>query len=280
MKSFVSILTSLLILLTGGSLIAADTLVSEKAASAERSAPTPLNIGEVVKARLGPSGDTGKYHYWLVNLPAGKYKIAVDARLADESESNIGGELDWFSTDGEKMGTAGRMNLIGDRRRWVFGFSLPRPQRALLRYANTWSIVDYWLAVYKDGEPIPSPFFVKQPAVQPLTLGQPSPSATIDPANPVQRAAYASMRLTAGDYKVSVTFTRNDRKSGNVGGSVAALDADGNTQLDHLVGVNQVDVTAKGVSKLSLADDTAVIFRTSSSFGQVQTVLLVERWPD
>jgi hypothetical protein len=111
-----------------------------------------------------------------------------------------------------------------------------RQHRALLRYANIWSIVDYWLAIYKEGEPTPSPFFVKAPAVQSLTLGQPSPSVIVGPTNPTQRASYASMNLKAGDYKVSVTFTRNDRKPGNVGGNVAALDADGNTQPDHLVG--------------------------------------------
>ena len=85
------------------------TLV-DKAPSSDAAAPSGLALGEIVNGRLGESTKTGKFHYWLVDLPPGSYKIVLDVRRADGESSPIGGELMWFSLDGERIGRAGLMN--------------------------------------------------------------------------------------------------------------------------------------------------------------------------
>ena len=47
--------------------------VSSKSASKEQKSPATIDIGELVKGRLGDSGGGGGYHYWKAAPPAGKY---------------------------------------------------------------------------------------------------------------------------------------------------------------------------------------------------------------
>jgi von Willebrand factor type A domain len=258
----------------------ADTPISDKNPSTDPNAPVALNLGEVVKGRLGDSDKTGKYHYWLLDLPPGKYKFVLDLKRADEKDSNIGGNL-YMTTPGGKEGQKiGIMNETDHRRRSVFRMEASEPIKGVLRYANDFTISDYHLGVFRDSDQLGGLFFVKPPVVVPIKLGAPVTTSVLDGANTQKRDVYYAITLPASDYKVSVEFRRVDQKDSNVGGLVSALDQDGDHKTDSVVRVNKIGPAANGAAKLSLADQANVIFRTRADFARETAVFSVENWTE
>jgi VWFA-related protein len=258
----------------------ADTPISDKNPSTDPNAPVALNLGEVVKGRLGDSDKTGKYHYWLLDLPPGKYKFVLDLKRADEKDSNIGGNL-YMTTPGGKEGQKiGIMNETDHRRRSVFRMEASEPIKGVLRYANDFTISDYHLGVFRDSDQLGGLFFVKPPVVVPIKLGAPVTTPVLDGADTPKRDVYYAITLPAADYKVSVEFRRVDQKDSNVGGLVSALDQDGDHKTDSVVRVNKIGPAANGAAKLSLADQANVIFRTRADFARETAVFSVENWTE
>jgi len=249
--------------------------ISDKAPSSDIASPTPLDLGEVVKGRLADSGQTGKFHYWLVNFPVGNFKVVLDVRRADLSNGNIGGAVQWFSTDGEKLDLACGMNQIDYRWRQICGFTIKKAFKAVLRYSNGFTVSDYWLAVFKSGTPIQAPFFYKPPTVSQMNLGEPV-TAILDGSQVLERDAWYSLKLPTGDYKLSVEYKRADGQKGNVGGglNMYGLDGDYNSSAN---GANDIEFSAKAISKLSLADDTSILFRTSAGFTKELVTFKIEQ---
>ena len=258
----------------------ADTPISDKNPSTDPNAPVALNLGEVVKGRLGDSDKTGKYHYWLLDLPPGKYKFVLDLKRADEKDSNIGGSLYMTTPDGKEGQKIGIMNETDHRRRSVFRMEASEPIKGVLRYANDFTISDYHLGVFRDTDQLGGLFFVKPPMVVPIKLGAPVTTPSLDGANTHKRDVYYAITLPAADYKVSVEFRRVDQKDSNVGGLVSALDQDGDHKTDSVVRVNKIGPAANGAAKLSLADQANVIFRTRADFAKETAVFSVENWTE
>jgi hypothetical protein len=249
--------------------------VSDKAPSPTLDSPVPLAVGEVVKGRLGNSQETGKSHYWLVDLPAGNYKAVIDIRRADEADSNVGGSLDWYSADGQKMDQLGLINENpNDRYRGVFRFAVKRQFKAIIRYSNFFTVSDYWLGIFKSDAPITMPFFARTPPVETLKLNEPV-TAGLDGAVMSARDAYYSVRLPAGDYKITTDYRRADGTSGNVGGSVSLLDSDGGFK-GRVNLSNAIDSFDRQVGKLSLADESMAIFKVRAFFGKEMVTLKVQ----
>jgi hypothetical protein len=239
-------------------------LISDKAPSSDINSPSPLDLGQVVKGRLGNSDESGKFHFWLMNFPVGSFKVVLDVRRSDLSNGNIGGAIQWFSTDGEKLDLSCGMNEIDYRWRQTCGFTIKKPFKAVLRYANAFTVSDYWLGVFKSDAPIQAPFFYKPPTVSVMKLGQPI-TATLDGSQPIERDAWYLLKLRPGDYKLSVEYRRADGTKGNVGGVLNMYGPDGNHNSSGN-GANDIDFSSKTVSKLSLADDSSILFRVSASF--------------
>jgi hypothetical protein len=253
--------------------------VAGRGPSTDSSAPAPLALGEVVTGRLAASREAPKYHYWLVDVPPGDYKIVVDARRTDEAESNIIANLDWYDTDGTRRGEAGNLNDIGHRTRSIFPFSAAGPQKAVLRYDNQASMSDYWLGIFRASDRVPAPFFVNPPAVTPITLGQPADEVVLDFANARSRYAYHSATLAAGDYKLTVVFRRVDGASSNVGGHVEVLGSEGEVQRGGArFNVNEIGVSGTGTGKLSLAEEALLLFKTVPAFASQRSTLTLEKW--
>lgn len=259
---------------------AADTPVTDKTPSTDPSAPVALKLGEVVKGRLADSEKTGKYHYWLLDLPAGKYKFVLDVKRADEKDLNIGGSLYMMTSDGKEGEKIGIMNEADHRRRSVFRMEASEPIKGALRYANDFTISDYYLGVFRDSDQLGGLFFVKPPAVAPIKLGAPVTTPILDGTDTQKRDAYYAITLPAADYKVSVDFRRVDQKDSNVGGFVSALSEDGDHKSDQVVRVNTIGPAANGAAKLSLADEAKVIFRARVDFAKETAVFSVENWTE
>jgi VWFA-related protein len=258
----------------------ADTPISNKNPSTDPNAPVALNLGEVVKGRLGDSEKTGKYHYWLLDLPPGKYKFVLDLTRADEKDSNIGGSLYMMTPEGKEGQKIGNMNEADHRRRSVFRFEATEPVKGVLRYANDFTISDYHLGVFRESDQLGGLFFVKPPAVAPIKLNAPVTTSVLDGVDTQKRDAYYAITLPAADYKVSVEFRRVDRKDSNVGGFVSALSEDGDHKTDQVVRVNTIGSAANGAAKLSLADEAKVIFRARADFAKETAVFSVENWTE
>jgi VWFA-related protein len=238
----------------------ADTPISDKTPSTDPNAPVALNLGEVVKGRLGDSDKTGKYHYWLLDLPAGKYKFVLDLKRADERDLNIGGSLYMMTSDGKEGEKIGIMNETDHRRRSVFRVETTEPIKGALRYANSFTISDYHLGVFRESDQLGGLFFVKPPAVPPMKLSAPVTTPVLEGEDMQKRNVYYSISLPAADYKVSVEFRRLDQKDSNVGGVVSALDEDGDHKTNSVVRVNEIGPAANGAAKLSLADEASSSF--------------------
>jgi hypothetical protein len=258
----------------------ADTAISDKNPSTDPNAPVTLNLGEVVKGRLGDSDKTGKYHYWLLDLPPGKYKFVLDLKRADEKDLNIGGSLYMTTPDGKEGQKIGIMNETDHRRRSVFRMEASEPIKGVLRYANDFTISDYHLGVFRDSDQLGGLFFVKPPAVVPIKLGAPVTTPVLDGTNTQKRDVYYAITLPAADYKVSVEFRRVDQKDSNVGGLVSALDQDGDHKTDSVVRVNKIGPAANGAAKLSLADEAKLIFRARADFAKETALFTVENWTE
>lgn len=238
--------------------------ISDKTPSSDISSPRPLDLGQVVQGRLGNSDETGKFHFWLVDFPVGSFKIVLDVRRSDRNNGNIGGQVQFFSTDGEKLDLSCGMNQIDYRWRQVCGFTVKGAFKSILRYSNAFTVSDYWLGVFKSDAPIKSPFFDNSPPVLPVKLGQ-RVTATLDGSQPPEKDAWYSLRLQPGDYKLSVEYKRADGRKGNVGGMLNTYGPDGNYNSS-ANGANDIDFSATAVSKLSLADDASILFRISAAF--------------
>ncbi len=257
----------------------ADSPISSKAPSSDVNSPVPMKVGEVVNGRLGNSDETGKHHFWLVDLPAGNYKFVLDVRRADDQNSLVGGSLEWFSLVGEKLDSIGRLYDTDNRHRGVYRFVLKEPMKRIVRYGNGHTVSDYWLGLFQQPAQITSPFFVRCPKVEPLKLGQ-SVTTTLDGSQPLLRDAYYSITLPAGDYRVSTDFRREDNQKNLVGGSVAVLDTDGDTRIDSLLYAYDRDFSTKKTAKLLLADEAPLIFKVRASHTSEVLAFAIEKWPD
>ena len=254
--------------------------ISEKSPSFEKNAPTPLALGEVVTGRLAPSNETGRRHYWVVDLPAGDFKLVVDARRTDDDESNIIATISWVDDDGATGDQIGNLNAIADRTRSIFRFSTAEPRRAVLQYDNQVAMCDYWLGIFATDDRVASPFFAKPPVIEPLTLGTPSKETLLEFRTPSRRYGYTALNLPAGDYRVTASFARADAVESNVGGQLHVLGADGREVHRSFLTVNKIGVSASESAKLSVAEAELLIIKRLVWFADQRTTILVEPWVD
>jgi VWFA-related protein len=256
------------------------TAISDKLPSSELNAPTPLALGEVVKGRLGESRQTKKYHYWSIDLPPGQYKFVLDVKRADDRNSNVGGELNMMEPDGKEGKSIGNMNQIDHRSRSIFRIETSQPLKGVVRYENRNTISDYHLGVFRESDALQGLFFVQPPPVAPLTLGKPVMTPVLDGDNTKMRDAYYSIKLPAGDFKLSVEYRRVDQKNSNVGGDVDALGSEGEENKERVLNVNEIAPSGKAAAKLSLADDANLVFKVRAGYTKETAVFTVENWSE
>ena len=265
--------------LSGAAQAPAPAIVSSKSASKEQKSPPRIDIGEVVKGRLGESRRGGGYHYWKAAPPAGKYRVVIDVKLANDRHSNLQAEVVAFTPDGAQLGKLVSTNEIDHRTRGVAEIDTAKHPEFVLRVGNNSGIVDYWLGVFPARGKIAAPYFVRTPKIEPLELGK--PFATVLDAEPGTPAeAWYSVKLKGEDYKVALEFTRADGQKSNVQGEVVMFGPlgqrfrRGERRICH---VNEIDVSAKCVSKLVLSEEMDVLLRVApNNAAGYRSVLTIE----
>lgn len=253
--------------------------VAFKDASKEQKSPVAIAIGEVVKARLGESGNGAGYHYWKVAPPAGKYRVVLDVKRADDRRSNLQSEVVALRPDGSQLGKVLSTNEIDYRLRSVAEIDAARHPEFVLRVGNHRGIVDYWIGVFPATTEVAVPYFVEAPKVEPIELGK-TVSAALNPTPGTPAEAWYSLKLKGADYRVSVEFTRMDGRTSSVQGDVVMFGPLGERfSRGHptICRVNAVAVVGTCVSKLLLSDDMNVLFRVApTNDGAYKTVFTVE----
>ena len=245
----------------------APATVSSKSASKEQKSPVSIDIGELVKGRLGDSGGGGGYHYWKVAPPAGKYRVVIDVKLANDAHRNLQAEVVAFTPDGSQLGKLVSTNVIDYRTRAVAEIDAAKHPEFVLRVGNNSGIVDYWLGVFPASGTIATPYFVRTPKIEPLELGKPF-AAVLDPKPGSPAEAWYSVKLKGEDYKVAVEFTRTDGQEATVLGDVVMFGplgqrfSRGEPTICHVMAI---DVSAKCVSKLVLSEDMDVLLRVATN---------------
>jgi hypothetical protein len=264
-----------------GSVLASIPVVkpSTPKTSTDRTAPIPLKLKEVVSGRLGNSEQTGKFHFWLVDLPAGNYKVVLDVRRADDAHSNVGGMLLRMSPEGEKLGRLGSMITVGHRFRSIFRLKLEKPWKGIVRYENLYTISDYSLGIFPASDTVTGLFFSDPPKILPLELGKPVTTPELDGRSAPKRDAYYGIRLPAGDYKIVADFRRSDKKKSNVGGEVRVFDSDG-AFVKRPLNVIDVDFSSLGTAKFSLAEEQSVFFMVRAYDARETVRFSVSPWAE
>lgn len=254
--------------------------ISSKEPSSDIHAPVPIDLNEIVTGRLAVSSETGKSHYWLIAVPAGKYKIVLDVKRADDrADAFVGGNLDWFSMDGQKLGNLGWTQAPNAyRARFIYRFVAKKPAKQIVRYSNQNAVSDYWIGLFREDANIRSPFFVNAPRVEAISIGQPA-TAVLDGANPLRRNAYYSIQLAPGDYKVEVEFRRTDGSSqAFVSGSVDGFGPEGDHPQQILTVLQANESSAVKVGKLSLADTTNLLLRVQALDTTEASTFSITKW--
>ena len=257
--------------------------VSSKKAGAEITSPTSLELGEVIRGSLVNSEKMETYHYWLVDLPAGKYKCVVDLGTNDGQEVAYVVDLQFYSQTGEKVGPLGTVIEAADKYRKIFQFNLKKPLRSVVRVDNKGEKpVNYWMGFFPINAEIVSPFFANGPKITTLKIGETGNALVegyVDHKRnlPSDGDAYFKLSLPAGEYKVTAEIVRVDGKNSNVGGAVTVYGADGDEQIRALIGMNEISPSSKASNKLSLAEDVTAIIRIRSNIEKTRVSLLVEK---
>lgn len=254
--------------------------VVDRDASADISKPAALQISEVVKNRLAVSADTGRFHYWLVSLPPGRYKVIIDVQRADDKWGPTGTDLAWFSLDGQKLGDLGHVGRPDDERvRNQFKFEVKKQVRMILRVDNGWTMVDYWLGLFKGSDPVAGLFFAKSPEVNSLSVPG-SATATLDGTVAYHRDAYYAVTLAAGDYKLKLVASPADGTRGATGIVVRAMTPDGVVVNDRVVDAGAPsEFSVVSVAKLSLAEKQTMILQVRARWETRQNATIsIEPW--
>jgi uncharacterized caspase-like protein len=233
--------------------------IAAKAASADLASPMPIDAGEIVKGRLAAN----KSHYWQIKAPAGRYRVVLDVRRADDKSSNLIAAVESYDPDGQKLGQLAGLNEIDVRRRLVATIDTsdkPRPD-LILRVTGAAAITDYWLGLFPAEAVVPFPYFLKTPHVEALALGQPA-ATVLAPLSEGPDGAWYAIDFDAQDYRVSAQVDRTDGVKGNVMAHVDMFGPIGESRGGNgICSVNAIDTSGACARKLVFSDKTSVLFR-------------------
>jgi hypothetical protein len=238
---------------------AAPIAIASKAGSADLNAPVPIEAGQIVKARLGEH----KSHFWQIKAPAGRYRLVLDVRRADDANSNLQATVERLDPDGRALGQLLRISEIDVRRRQAA--KIDTTGTMILRVTDASTIVDYWLGLFPLDAAVPFPHFVKTPKVEALELGRPV-SVVLAPLSTGPDGSWYSIDVDAQDYRVSAQFTRSDGAKGNVIGQVDVFGPLGETGKGNngICRVNEINASASCTRKIIFDEKKSLLFRIRS----------------
>ena len=230
--------------------------------------PTPLALGVVHKLSL----ETDEDYYFRLSSPAGALKILQDMRVpGGESSRNLQSVLSILDEHGAvAQASVMRFNEIDVGSRKTVIVTLKPPARAGLRVLNTGVPADIWIAVLA---PETSSFIPLFGSVVPRPL---SSTGGVSGSLDSGEDAYYSTRLAAGNYLITVDFTRVPRSASNISGAVTFLDPDGGNE-QRLLRFNKIDTTDRQAEKFTVKKDELRILRVRNTSDTVSYALKISR---
>jgi hypothetical protein len=228
--------------------------------------PLPLKLGATYKANLFENEE----NHLQISLPAGEYKIILDARRHDGKSGNIIGKLSILNSNGTiSKAPAISLNALDVAHREVSAFRLKTPTTFILKLENQRYRLDYWLTVLKNSSSL-LPFF-DELTPKPIKLGQ-SESGTLDP----REFVYFTTRLTRGDYNVTLDFETVSKKRTNITGYFATLDENGGS-FKKLLTFNSLDQFSRMTGTFGVRAETMMIFKVEcGNYSSVNYKLTIE----
>lgn len=228
--------------------------------------PSPLALGATVKFDLF----NNEQNHLKISLPAGQFKIILDARRADGQVGNMMAGLSILSSDGT---TAKRnvisFNEIDKVHRGVHTFGLKSPTTLILQLSNELDRQIFWLTVLKDPSPALLPFF-NELTPKSLTLGQPE-LGTLES----NEYAFYTTKLSRGDYKVTLDFELPAKEKNNLTGYFATLDENGGNQKA-ILDFNEIEVFSRKTGAFAVRSETRLVFRVQGGISPVKYKLTIE----
>jgi hypothetical protein len=246
--------------------------------AADLASAVPLPLGQVVTARLDEKPDPSTRHFWLIDVPAGDYKLVWEARPTSNTWTNVGCTIDLLTPDGENLDRVLLVSDVGYRVRAVAPLAPKAAGRFILRVDNGARPCDYWLGVFPRNQPLPAPYFVDRPAVEPLSLDKPA-TVLLDGNSPKTYAAWYAVDVPAGDYKLAAEFSLPGAQASNVGGYVDVFDAEGVERQSGVIFLSEVEVSIKKSTKLSVPAGTRLILRVRANTRREYTTVTLTKWP-
>lgn len=229
--------------------------ISSKKAGTTKEAPTAIAIGEIVKGRV--TKDT-VLNFWKIDAPAGKYRIILDAKRADDDPIHLNIDVAAIGEGESKK----LLSIIDNQHkaRVVNAFELDQSGLTLkVESGNT--IVDYWLAVVPLEAKVPTPYFAKSPPLVPLEIGKET-TASYNAENP---EAWFSAHLEGRDYKLTAEFTHAENKW--VNGNITLLGEFGEFGNSVHCSAIENSPVASCTKKVVLSQDADVTLRLRSDHG-------------
>jgi hypothetical protein len=213
--------------------------------------PAPLGMGVPLKVTLQKHED----YYFRLSSPIGVARILQDMRLPDEKGTNLISHLSILDEHGGAVQErAINVNEVDFSDRKTAIVTLKPPRNVILRVLNTGSPADFWVAVLAADATTFIPLFGSVVPRPMSSAGEASGDLE------AREDAYHSDRLTPGNYRISVDFTRVPSVVGNIMGGASLLDADGGN-AQRLASFNEIDMTDRKVAMITVKKDELRILR-------------------
>jgi hypothetical protein len=213
--------------------------------------------------------DSGEQSHFGISLPAGEFKIILDARRAGGKFGNLLGAVSVLDRDGGELAqNVIVFNVVGVQHRAVHYFSQESPLHIILKLGNQMPKLDnkqdkatFWLSIFEKSAVTPPLFASVVP--QPMQPGE-TKSGPMDKGHNV----YYLIALKQGSYKAFLDFGSANGKQINLMGSLQLLNEDGGF-LDNLIEFNRVEANYRGTSTFTVKEDAVFMIRVYDMGGAV-----------
>jgi len=212
--------------------------------------PLQADLGILTQVSL----EKDERRHFGVALPAGEFKLILDARRANAKWGHLWSTVSILDHDGgELQKDVIVMNVLDFQHRAVHYFSLSSPLHLILKLDNKQEKATYWLSVYEQAAGAPPLFGSVVP--QPLQPGE-TQTGTMEK----DHDAHYRIALTPGSYKAFLDFGSTNGKHTNLIGSLQLLNTDGGL-LNNLIGINQFESAYRATAAFTVKEDGVYLLR-------------------
>jgi len=179
--------------------------VSTALSGNSESAPGTMMVGQLVSGRINPESSTNAEHYWNIELEPGAYHLVLDTESADGSWSNLNIGVSYIQDSREVELLEG--NVTDYRGRFHTYFSVEKSRSMILKIQGLNSAKDYVFGMFKNGNPVPAPFFKKCPTINSLSLDT-TETFVLPPRENSPNGHWFKLWLTPAGYSINTSASQ------------------------------------------------------------------------